>query len=604
MRWIRWLGLIICVPLVLTAAPAGAATDFASLAFRATWQAGEDLAPNFWGPLATARDGQQEPYVEANGGRRLVQYFDKGRMELTNGAQTNGLLATELITGKLQRGDATFETRAPAAIPLAGDPGNAGPTYAALSGTAAPLLAPTEATLGASVTIGVSASGDLSVGGPAVSQPGPTVISAYDAATRHNVPAAFASFRDRVGLPSVGYALSEAFFATVNVRGVPRTVMIQPFERRVLTYNANNPDPFKVEFGNIGQHYYQWRYGGNAAPPSPPIATDDPAQAAVQFLPPGASVTSARAVDLDGNGPTAALIVADGPATGPMHSQIALLLVKQGDVWQLAYRTPPDAYASVTIDAIPKNAGHPAFVIANWHRCGANCNTGGHTVIRWDGGGKTAIVLDGQDDRGNLTADAATGAVALAGPVYRAQDPRCCPAYRYTRLWLWQRADLRADTFTIFNLSGSTAGAPPAWLTQDGPGLFLSLMPLTADPPTAPGLVPLFGGQVEVRDLHGQTCTAQGTSLAIAFAGFPSHAVYGLWPDGAQYRAVVGTSADGTGKTPATLADGCSLGGDGVDGYTLTLVATSGGGWQITGIAAVPHAFNAAPDTAIVVPPV
>jgi purple acid phosphatase-like protein len=28
----------------------------------------------------------------------------------------------------------------------------------------------------------------------------------------------------------------------------------------VLTYTPTNPDPFKVEFGNIGQHYFTWRY--------------------------------------------------------------------------------------------------------------------------------------------------------------------------------------------------------------------------------------------------------------------------------------------------------------------------------------------------------
>ncbi|MDW8061063.1 MAG: hypothetical protein RMK01_13440, partial [Thermomicrobium sp.] len=48
-----------------------------------------------------------EPYAEAPGGSRLVQYFDKSRMELTDPAAdrsspwyvTNGLLAKELITG-------------------------------------------------------------------------------------------------------------------------------------------------------------------------------------------------------------------------------------------------------------------------------------------------------------------------------------------------------------------------------------------------------------------------------------------------------------------------------------------------------------------------
>ncbi|MDQ6601943.1 MAG: hypothetical protein M3Z19_04370, partial [Chloroflexota bacterium] len=117
-----------------------AASAFASPAFQQQWQRGEALAPNFWGPLVNAKDGQDEAYKEATGGKRKVQYFDKGRMELANGAVTNGLLATELIRGQIQTGDNTFESRPAPAIPIAGDPDNPGPTYAALGGKAKTLL--------------------------------------------------------------------------------------------------------------------------------------------------------------------------------------------------------------------------------------------------------------------------------------------------------------------------------------------------------------------------------------------------------------------------------------------------------------------------------
>jgi len=42
-------------------------------------------------------------------------------------------------------------------------------------------------------------------------------------------------------------------------------VLIQAFERRVLTYTPANADPFKVEMGNVGRHYFDWRYP-NVAP--------------------------------------------------------------------------------------------------------------------------------------------------------------------------------------------------------------------------------------------------------------------------------------------------------------------------------------------------
>src|SRR5690349_10873113 len=61
-----------------------AAGGFANPAVQTQWIAGEAITPNFWGPLALAHDGQNEPYVEgklADGtsGQRLVQYFDKAR---------------------------------------------------------------------------------------------------------------------------------------------------------------------------------------------------------------------------------------------------------------------------------------------------------------------------------------------------------------------------------------------------------------------------------------------------------------------------------------------------------------------------------------------
>src|SRR5689334_16115757 len=164
-RYTAWsvlavMALVGAVMAAWVAAPASAATGFADPAFQAQWQAGEAITPNFWGPLSLAHDGQKEPYIEgklADGtsGQRLVQYFDKARMELTNpatGTVTNGLLATELITGKLQLGDTSFQTLTPAGVPVAGDPDNIGPTYAAINTNAATLLVNTPSAPGTPTT--------------------------------------------------------------------------------------------------------------------------------------------------------------------------------------------------------------------------------------------------------------------------------------------------------------------------------------------------------------------------------------------------------------------------------------------------------------------
>ena len=75
-----------------------------------------------WGPAPLASG--MEPYADApdGSGMRLVQYFDKSRMEINNpnGDKsnpfyvTNGLLTVELISGQMQIGDFTFENRKPA----------------------------------------------------------------------------------------------------------------------------------------------------------------------------------------------------------------------------------------------------------------------------------------------------------------------------------------------------------------------------------------------------------------------------------------------------------------------------------------------------------
>lgn len=93
-----------------------------------------------WGDGANG-DAVIEPYVDAPGGERTVQYFDKSRIEDNSyrGAPpwdvTNGLLGVELISGRLQLGDATFEQHPPAEVNVAGDPDDTrGPTYQTMAG--------------------------------------------------------------------------------------------------------------------------------------------------------------------------------------------------------------------------------------------------------------------------------------------------------------------------------------------------------------------------------------------------------------------------------------------------------------------------------------
>jgi hypothetical protein len=321
------LGAVMAATLTLglALAPAGGvarAADFADSAFLRAWQrvdapvAAQQAARSwYWGPkpLCSAR----EPYLDApdGSGTHLVQYFDKSRMEINNSAAdptapwyvTNGLLAYELIAGLVQTGNTTYETRAPADIPLAGDLNDANaPTYRTFqlvtSTPAGAHLAPSA--LGRPVTATINRAGAIGADPSKVYYPG-TVISYYDSTTKHNVPRVFWDFINASGpvlengrlqqarlsdppLFVTGLPISEAYWARVLVGGQPTDVLIQAFQRRVLTYAPALAAPWQVQMGNIGAHYLLWRYGAVACSGTPipaPTATATPGPAAQQALP-------------------------------------------------------------------------------------------------------------------------------------------------------------------------------------------------------------------------------------------------------------------------------------------------------------------------------
>jgi thermitase len=60
---------------------------------------------------------------------------------------------------------------------------------------------------------------------------------------------------------ATGLPITDAYWAEVKVGGQVKDVLIQAFERRILTYTPSNPRAYRLEMGNVGQHYYRWRYG-------------------------------------------------------------------------------------------------------------------------------------------------------------------------------------------------------------------------------------------------------------------------------------------------------------------------------------------------------
>lgn len=233
-KFIRALAVVAMLMIMIV--PAASANGYTKPSFnhhlfQATWerddQAVLDGYPKSWtwGPAyAPAADFRSEPYVEAPG-FRTVQYFDKSRMEDNSyresgqWAVTNGLLVIELVTGRMQIGDDKFVECKPSEVPVAGDPGQTGVlTYASFYN-------------------------DINPGG-------------YQWAPE------FQEFMSKDNATyKVGLASSPAWWGKFKVNGQERDVLVQLGERRALTYTPDNPDGWKIEWGNVGQHYFEWRYG-------------------------------------------------------------------------------------------------------------------------------------------------------------------------------------------------------------------------------------------------------------------------------------------------------------------------------------------------------
>ncbi|MEX2426367.1 MAG: FxLYD domain-containing protein, partial [Thermomicrobiaceae bacterium] len=231
-----------------------------------------------------------EPYDEGHAsgmeGTRWVQYFDKTRVEITrsDGDQgndwyvTNGLLARELISGRMQFGDFNAVEYEPAEINVAGDSNDPdGPTYRSLNQVreAAPLQP------GSIVTQTINRDGSIG-NTPGFADYGISTDPRTDQ-TNRTIASVFWEFMNAEGTIydgfdfvdgrlfedpffATGLPITEPYWTTVRVGGEPRDVLIQAFERRVLTFTPGNPEGWTVEAANVGRHYHQWRYSNDGDP--------------------------------------------------------------------------------------------------------------------------------------------------------------------------------------------------------------------------------------------------------------------------------------------------------------------------------------------------
>jgi len=256
----------------------------------------------FWGPGPNT-PGLLEQYNESPSGdkRRLVQYFDKSRMELNNPNAdqnqpffvTNGLLTVELISGFIQVGESDFTRYRPACIPMTGDFGDTtAPTYfdfQKVSNTQAGDHPATDRT-GQKATMTINNTGTTGEDASKGNVPG-VEFAYFEPQTKHNIPRIFWDFLNSSGpvrnasgqtvteqlirpwFFASGLPISEPYWTRAKINGEVKDVMIQAYERRALTYVPTNQPGFQVEMANIGQHYFDWRYRNFGYCAADPITT-------------------------------------------------------------------------------------------------------------------------------------------------------------------------------------------------------------------------------------------------------------------------------------------------------------------------------------------
>jgi hypothetical protein len=247
-----------------------------------------------WGPNPTIT--RNEPWAESPGGQRLVQYWDKARMEITDPNAnvndpfyvTNGRLVYEMTGGLIQTGNNRFDTKPASQEPVAGDTRSANtdtPSYAIMSGLAS--IFPGENIIvdrtGQPFTAYMDVTGQTARA-PYLEGYG-VRYAKFIPETTHNIPNRFWEFLNQQGqvyrngtlvteplfnwVSVTGYPIIEPYWVTARVGGQPYAVLVQLYERRVLTYTPLFPPDFQLQMGNVGQHYATWRYSTGSVPSLP-----------------------------------------------------------------------------------------------------------------------------------------------------------------------------------------------------------------------------------------------------------------------------------------------------------------------------------------------
>ncbi len=206
---------------------------------------------------------------------------------------TQGLLARDMINGIIQTGsgenDFILAPQGPSRVPFGDLDDLIGPVYASFQGVQD--AAPTPE--GQVITARIDRAGNVT-DDPSLATFNVTATELFED-TDHRIASVFETYINQDGLVYqngqnetvediyspiqrvFGLPITEAYWATVTAGDQQKTVLIQCFERRCLTYTPSNVPAFQVEMANTGLQYFQWRYNQPATTtPTPGTATPTP----------------------------------------------------------------------------------------------------------------------------------------------------------------------------------------------------------------------------------------------------------------------------------------------------------------------------------------
>lgn len=242
-------------------------TPFASPLFQRIWSGDASAATrvvDLWGgePLAW----RVEPYSGAPNDRRVVQYFDRGRMEVEPGSSqvTIGKLVQELVQGEIDLGGGVTRSRDVPDLPIdSGDSVKQIPTYRTLEQLTISPDSPAVHDVGGRVTEWIDRAGRTE----RPSTPVMVFRSRFVEETGVHLPDVFVELFQRPEFQSdrwidvFGMPISEPFWAEYRRKDESQASLIQVFERRILVYSPGLNEANRFTVASSGRHYASWRYG-------------------------------------------------------------------------------------------------------------------------------------------------------------------------------------------------------------------------------------------------------------------------------------------------------------------------------------------------------